>query len=224
MSDAKDEHEKIVGAILEGSPFGLQDNALVMLNHFVSEYLHWGRSIHLVSRRDPGSSLATQIVESLFMLDFAGNLLSGRGGGPFQVADVGSGYGFPGLVWSLVREDMDITLVERKEKCVSFLEMMISRIGMGRVQVMRADAGKIDIPQRFDLVTTKAAGRLSDAIPIVSGLMNDDGLYVTIKEAAWEWEVDGLDLRGMVLVSREDLPGKTGVLLAFGKEGWDDTR
>ncbi len=219
MSGIEDEREKILEVIRRGSPFSIPEVSLVRVNNFVSEYLHWASRIHLVSRRDPPSSLATQIVESIHMLDFAENLLPAREGEPCRVADVGTGYGFPGLVWSLLREELAMTLIERKDKCVSFLEMMIPRLGVGGVVVVKANAGRADIPQRFDLVTTKAAGRLSEALPIAASLIRGSGLYVTIKEVAWEWEMEAVDPGEMTLISTRDLPGKTGVLLAFGKGG-----
>ena len=219
MSGMEDEREKILETISAGAPFRIPDADLVRLNDFVSEYLLWASRIHLVSRRAPASSLATQIMESIYMLDFAENLLSGRDDKPCRVADIGTGYGFPGLVWSLLRDELAMTLIERKDKCVSFLEMMIPRLGIGGVAVVKANAGKDDIKQRFDLVTTKAAGRLSGVIPIVSGLIRDSGVYITIKEADWEWELGGVDPGEMALLSTRDLPGMTGVLLAFGKNG-----
>jgi 16S rRNA (guanine(527)-N(7))-methyltransferase RsmG len=222
MSDA-DDREKIMETIEARSPARIPDKTLLRLGEFVEEYLRWGRSIHIVSRRDPGNALTSQIVESLHMLDFAGSLFPG-GIGSRRVADIGTGYGFPGLVWCLLQDDLAMTLLERKDKCIAFLEMVIKRFGMEGVIAVRADAGRTEIGRRFDIITTKAAGRLSAVIPIVSGLIQDDGVYVTIKEADWEWEMEGLDSRGMELVGRRELPGMVGVLLAFGKKGYVATQ
>ena len=98
-----------------------------------------------------------------------------------RAADIGSGYGFPGIVWKIIRPDIDITLFERKEKAALLLERIIRNLDLSGIRVEgEAKIGSEHEP--FCLVVSKAAGRLSSMLPLAEELLTPSGSYVTIKE------------------------------------------
>jgi 16S rRNA (guanine527-N7)-methyltransferase len=56
---------------------------------------------------------------------------------PGTLLDVGSGNGSPGLVLALLREDLDVTLLEPRTRRWAFLREAARRCGAGRVRVLR---------------------------------------------------------------------------------------
>jgi len=83
---------------------------------FVKELSGWGRRMHLTGRGEAERNLARQFADSLEMLVLAESLVQtgDRGAGPPCVADIGSGAGFPGLVWAIARPRWKMVLFERK--------------------------------------------------------------------------------------------------------------
>ncbi len=56
---------------------------------------------------------------------------------PGTVLDVGSGNGSPGLVMALLRDDLEVTLLEPRTRRWAFLREAARRSGPGRVQIRR---------------------------------------------------------------------------------------
>lgn len=57
---------------------------------------------------------------------------------PGRLIDVGSGNGSPGLVFALVRDDLEVTLLEPRVRRWAFLREAAREAGAARVQVVRA--------------------------------------------------------------------------------------
>ncbi|MFH1498369.1 MAG: 16S rRNA (guanine(527)-N(7))-methyltransferase RsmG [Verrucomicrobiota bacterium] len=79
-----------------------------------------------------------------------------------RVADIGSGAGLPGLVLALVRDDIQVILIEPLQRRCDFLNEAIRKLGLaGRVTVRR---GKADLvpPAQADIVTSRAVSALDN--------------------------------------------------------------
>lgn len=105
-----------------------------------------------------------------------------------SVADVGSGAGLPGLVWALVRPDLEVTLIEPLLRRSSFLVDVVGELGLaGRVTVVRARAE--DVTVDFDVVTARAVARLEKLVPWTMPLTRVGGWVVALKGAGAAAEV-----------------------------------
>ena len=184
--------------------------------------------MHIVGTVDTEGALASQVVESLRMLDFAEDLCCGgpgRGDRPGsaddlgRIADVGSGFGFPALLWKGARKDLVMTLIERKEKSATFLELLSAKIGSDGTNVICADAAAVPVPGSFSIVTSKAAGKLEIMLPIAERLASPGGLYITVKGEGWRREMASTVSRGMELLEVRAVTGMAGELVAFRRKG-----
>jgi 16S rRNA (guanine527-N7)-methyltransferase len=77
------------------------------------------------------------------------------------VVDVGSGAGLPGIVLSVVRPDLSVTLVEPLARRIAFLDEVISALGLTETITVRARAedcvGRV---RPADVVTARAVAPL----------------------------------------------------------------
>ena len=106
-----------------------------------------------------------------------------------SVADVGSGAGLPGLVWALVRRDLPVTLIEPLLRRSTFLEEVVSELGLSeRVTVLRARAEDVS-PDGFDVVTARAVARLPQLLTWTLPLARPGGLVLALKGRAAATEV-----------------------------------
>lgn len=105
-----------------------------------------------------------------------------------RVADVGSGAGLPGIVWALVRPDLQVTLVEPLLRRATFLSEVVADLGLtGRVEVRRARAE--DLRESYDVVTARAVARLPQLAAWTLPLTRVGGWVVALKGAGAADEV-----------------------------------
>lgn len=106
------------------------------------------------------------------------------------VADVGSGAGLPGLVWALVRPDLQVTLIEPLLRRATFLSEVVDELSLSdRVSVLRARAEDV-APAEFDVVTARAVARLPQLLMWTLPLAHVGGVVLALKGSGARQEVD----------------------------------
>ena len=100
-----------------------------------------------------------------------------------RVADIGSGAGLPGLVWALVRPDVQVVLIESLLRRATFLTECVNELGLNdRVQVVRARAEEAaERPGSFDVVTARAVAPLAKLAEWGAPLLRENGTLVAVK-------------------------------------------
>jgi 16S rRNA (guanine527-N7)-methyltransferase len=185
---------------------------------YLEEVALWSDRMHLIGRNSIRRNLELLVLDSLLLLKVVEESELRRGTErACRVADIGSGAGFPGIVWKIFTPDLDMTLFERKMKPQFFLERMISRLGLEGVRVIGRDTAAFKEMGSFNLAVSKAAGRLDIILPLAEKLLIPGGAYVTIKGRAWRDELPAPDQGGIRLDSMRELPEKRGVALIFRK-------
>lgn len=101
------------------------------------------------------------------------------------VADIGSGAGLPGLVWALVRPDLQLVLVEPLLRRAVFLTEATLALGLfERVKVVRGRAEKIMSNSGWsgvDVVTARAVAPLDRLLGWTIPLLKPHGRLVALK-------------------------------------------
>jgi 16S rRNA (guanine527-N7)-methyltransferase len=130
----------------------LPASTLAALGRYLGELDSWRRRINLTGQLSP-DELVNHALESVL-----GARLIPQGA---RVVDVGSGAGFPGLPIAISREDLEVTLVEPRQKRGAFLRHIVRMLTLPRTEVLQArieDVGR----QTFDVATTRAVGRFPE--------------------------------------------------------------
>ncbi len=110
-----------------------------------------------------------------------------------KVADVGTGAGFPGVVLKIARPDIDLVLIDSLQKRLTFLETVLSDLGLSAklVHARAEDAGHDKaLRERFDLVTARAVANLSVLSEYCLPLCKVGGVFAPMKTAEVENEVE----------------------------------
>lgn len=107
-----------------------------------------------------------------------------------SVVDVGSGAGLPGLVWALVRPDLQITLLEPLLRRATFLGEVVADLALdGRVEVRRGRAEEV-AEGSYDVVTSRAVARLPQLLTWSLPLARSGGWVVALKGSGAAQELD----------------------------------
>ena len=106
--------------------------------------------------------------------------------GSCRVLDIGSGAGFPGLVWKLLRPDLSLTLLDSQQKRVHFLEEVCGALNLSDVKcvAVRAEEAPGEMRGQFDVVTSRAVSRLNMLAELSMPFVAVGGRFLAMKAAA----------------------------------------
>jgi len=156
------------------------------LSLFISELLRWNDRIGLVSKRNTGEVISQMIKRSVGIWDFLVNEESSlKDKESLRVVDIGSGGGFPGVIWKILMPKLDMTLVERKANKAFFLENVAVSLGLERVWVIDKDVRDIarDCNHReaYDIATMLAVAPPDRIAKNIEKLLKPGGFFVTLR-------------------------------------------
>jgi len=160
------------------------------LSTYMHEIVNWNNRIALVSRRSTKSVLERLVNQSVALWDLIGESLEAQSSGAqgerslTSFVDVGTGAGFPGIIWKMMSPASPALLIERRERKATFLDRVVRVLGLGDVEVYAGDAR--DAARRpgmagaFDVAATLAVATPEDAVPLVRPFLKDSGVFATI--------------------------------------------
>lgn len=101
--------------------------------------------------------------------------------GPATVIDIGSGAGLPGLVLSIIRPDLRVTLIEPLQRRCDFLSEVVADLEL-EVRVVRGRAQEVQVPLA-DVITARAVAPLPQLLTWALPLVAPGGQILAIKGA-----------------------------------------
>lgn len=144
----------------------------------------WNAVYNLTSLRDPMQMVTHHLLDSLAAVSaFAGAR---------NVLDVGAGGGLPGIVLAIARPDMKVSMVDTVHKKTAFLTQVKAELGLANVTVYTARVEQLEVPEKFDVITSRAFADLSDFVNWSGHLLAEDGRFIALKGVAPQDEQDRL--------------------------------
>ncbi|HET9163124.1 MAG TPA: 16S rRNA (guanine(527)-N(7))-methyltransferase RsmG [Solirubrobacterales bacterium] len=101
-----------------------------------------------------------------------------------QIADIGSGAGFPGLALAVALPHARVDLIESVGRKCEFVQRAIDLAGIANATVRHARSEELaagEGREAYDAVTARAVGRLSTLAELASPLLREDGVLVAWK-------------------------------------------
>ncbi len=134
-----------------------------------------------------------------------------------ELLDVGSGGGFPGLVIAIMRPDLQVTLLDSRQKKASFLRTTALDLGLSTTVVLHGRAEELcqqsDHRASYDLVTARAVAPMDRLLAWTLPFLVPGGLLYAVKGVRWREELDEATAalqrhRGRIVLTPDD-PGPT---------------
>lgn len=131
----------------------------------------------------------------------------------YEIIDVGTGAGFPGIPLKIMFPNLKITLLDSLLKRINFLEEVVAKLNLTDVELIHGraeDFGKMDeYREKFDIATSRAVANLSSLSEICIPFVKKEGLFISYKSDKLEEELSGvnhvLSLLGGVIEKQESL-------------------
>ena len=109
------------------------------------------------------------------------NKTNDAAGGPFVIADIGSGGGLPGIPLAITMPDTNFVLAERMSKRCAFLENCAAILGLKNVRVQNIEAERIE-PNSFDIAVFRAFRPLDKKmLKVLLRTLKDGGVLAAYK-------------------------------------------
>ncbi|MCK4837683.1 MAG: 16S rRNA (guanine(527)-N(7))-methyltransferase RsmG [Desulfobulbaceae bacterium] len=108
----------------------LSGQAIDLLCDYLAELQKWNKRINLVADAPLETLIETHFLDSLTLLPLV------KSCPPPGLMDIGSGAGFPGLVLKIACPDLQVTLIEPRQKRTAFMRQVIRALGLKGVSVL----------------------------------------------------------------------------------------
>lgn len=158
------------------------------LEKYADMLISYNKVMNLTAITEPDEIKEKHFLDSLTLIT-SGKLFEGC-----SLIDIGAGAGFPSLPVKIVREDIDLTMLDSLNKRIGFLNDVISEIGIEKARAIhfRAEDGGRDktLREKFDVATARAVADLAVLSEYALPFVKLGGYFVALKGNAPEEEIN----------------------------------
>lgn len=158
------------------------------LEEYARMMLYYNEFMNLTAITEPDEIREKHFLDSITLL------LSGKISQNCTLIDIGAGAGFPSIPVKIVREDINLTMLDSLNKRINFLNDVITRIGITNARAIHSraeDAGKnMELREQFDVATARAVADLAVLAEYALPFVKVGGYFVAMKGTAPETEIN----------------------------------
>lgn len=162
----------------------IEDNQLNQFSLYGELLVEWNEKINLTSITDPEEIMVKHFLDSLTLAQWVqGN----------DVADIGTGAGFPGVPLKIILPNKNFSLVDSLAKRLDFLQELILKLGLNKVNTIHARAEDFGRDTQFrgqyDTVVSRAVARLPVLLEYAIPVLKVGGVFLAAKGSQAEEEI-----------------------------------
>lgn len=165
---------------------GLDNEAFDRLYIYFKELKRWSKKINLIARKATDNDiLEKHFLDSLTLLP----LLAGD---QVHLLDIGTGAGFPGLVCKAAKPELEVTLVEPRQKRVAFLSHITRTLQFDKVSILDCrgeDETRLPSNGSFTHITSRAVSEIRVFLDMSSRFMKSGVQVICMKGPKWQEEL-----------------------------------
>lgn len=150
---------------------------------YLRELQKWNKAYNLTSIEDEREIVLKHFIDSILYLYYIPER-------PLNIADVGSGAGFPGVPIAIIRPYLKISLIEYSWKKCAFLRNIKRRLELNNIEIIQSKAEEVN--EKFDIVISRALWSIKDFIKNCSHLLKEEGYFLVSKSLKLQEELKEL--------------------------------
>ena len=154
----------------------LNDKQREQLLDYLALLFKWNSVYNLTSVRDPMQMVTLHILDSLAAVPAFASAVN--------VLDVGAGGGLPGIVLAIAYPGTKVSLIDTVHKKTAFLTQVKAELELRNVTVYTMKVEQLQVPDKFDVITSRAFADLSDFVNWSGHLLAEGGQFIALKGTA----------------------------------------
>lgn len=156
--------------------------------NYMNKLLEWNEKINLTAITDENEIILKHFIDSLTIeKEIDKNS---------KIIDIGTGAGFPGIPIRIIRDDINITLLDSLNKRIIFLEEIIKQLKLNNIRAVHnrvEEFAKINNEREsYDIAVSRAVAPLNVLLEYMLPLIKVGGKCICMKGSNIE-EVDNVD-------------------------------
>lgn len=188
----------------------LNEKTVERFKKYAALLKEWNEKMNLTAITDEPEIVEKHFYDCLLPTDH--DLLDDK-----LICDLGTGAGFPGMVWAIAYPKCVVTLVDATGKKCMFLNEVIKELNLTNAFVVNSRGEDLDMREHFDIVTARAVAPLNILLEVCVPLIKEKGLMIAMKGAKGKEEladakkaVQKLYLK-VININEQALPNDEGV-------------
>jgi 16S rRNA (guanine527-N7)-methyltransferase len=166
----------------------LNDQQLNLLVSYIEQLVKWNKAYNLTAIRDPLEMIKLHILDSLAIVKPLAQY------NPQRLIDIGTGAGLPGMILAIVWPQKSIHLLDTNGKKTRFLTQFKHLHGLNNVTVLHQRCETYGPELGYDIVLSRAFASISDMLSGCAQLVTKTGLFIAMKGAYPQAELDAMPL------------------------------
>ena len=158
------------------------------LEKYAEMMLRYNEFMNLTAITEPDEIREKHFLDSITLL------LSGKISEGCSLIDIGAGAGFPSIPVKIVRDDINLTMLDSLNKRINFLNDGIKEIDIKNARAIHSraeDAGKNkELRESFDIATARAVADLAVLAEYALPFVKIGGYFVAMKGTAPREEIE----------------------------------
>jgi 16S rRNA (guanine527-N7)-methyltransferase len=158
---------------------------------YYKELVEWNKRVNLTAITDYEEVQLKHFLDSLTLVPAFEDKAWSKG--DFLLLDVGTGAGMPGIPLKILLPKVRLVLLESVAKKTAFLQHVVNCLSLDHVEILTGRAEDIahqdSYRERFDLVVSRAVGRLSTIAELTLPFCREGGLFIAPKKGKIEEEL-----------------------------------
>ncbi len=167
----------------------LEENQINQFYDYYQLLVEWNKFMNLTAITEMDEVITKHFVDSLSLIKAVEEI----GTKDYRIIDVGTGAGFPGIPLKIVFPDLRITLMDSLNKRINYLNEVISRLGLEKIEAIHGraeDLGRDPLHrEQYDLCVSRAVANLSTLSEYCMPFAKVGGYFIPYKSGKIEEEL-----------------------------------
>ena len=155
----------------------LKEEQIKQFYDYMNLLIEWNKKINLTAITEPKEIILKHFVDSLTISKYINK--------KSKLIDVGTGAGFPGIPLKILRQDIDIILVDSLNKRIKFLDEVIEKLSLDNIKAFHGRAEEVgrnkEYREKFDYATSRAVANTATLSEYLIPLIKKNGKCIYMK-------------------------------------------
>jgi len=150
----------------------LNESQSSKLLQYLELIIKWNKTYNLSAIRNLEEGVKRHLLDSLSVVSYikSGSLL-----------DVGAGAGLPGIVISIMKPELSVTVLDTVGKKCHFMQFAKTQLALKNLTVVNQRVENYQPEQCFEQITSRAFAEVNKTLNLTKHLLCDNGSYLLMK-------------------------------------------